>query len=107
MGPSEFRRDGQILSAPDYGGDDTDADQRDDVVEGELAPPATMIGHETVAIEEPEPAVVERAMRVAQHEHRNGVTPSRIVAMQRSKPSSCGSTTPRPICAKRLASARR
>ena len=42
-----------------YGGDDTDADQRDDVVEGELAPPATMIGHETAAIEEPEPAVVE------------------------------------------------
>ena len=83
MGPSEFRRDGQILSAPDYGGDDTDADQRDDVVEGELAPPATMIGHETVAIEEPEPAVVERAMRIAQHEHRNGVTPSRIAAMQR------------------------
>jgi hypothetical protein len=46
-------------SAPDYGGDDTDADQRDDVVEGELAPPATMIGHETAAIEEPKPAVVE------------------------------------------------
>ena len=43
-GPGEFRRDGRILSAPDYGGDDTDADQRDDVVEGELAPPATMIG---------------------------------------------------------------
>ena len=47
------------ILAPDYGGDDTDADQRDDVVEGELAPPATMIGHETAAIEEPEPAVVE------------------------------------------------
>ena len=31
----------------------------DDVVEGELAPPATMIEHETAAIEEPEPAVVE------------------------------------------------
>ena len=38
---------------------DTDADQRDDIVEGELAPSATMIGHETAAIEEPEPAVVE------------------------------------------------
>jgi hypothetical protein len=59
LGPGEFVRDGRILSAPDYGGDDTDADQRDDVVEGELAPPATMIGHETAAIEEPEPAVVE------------------------------------------------
>src|ERR1700722_1557661 len=59
LGPGEFRRDGRILSAPDYGADDPDADQRDDVVEGELAPPATMIGHETVAIEEPEPAVVE------------------------------------------------
>jgi hypothetical protein len=59
LGPGEFRRDGRILSAPDYGGDDTDADQRDDVVEGELAPPATMIGHETAAIEEQEPAVVE------------------------------------------------
>ena len=42
-----------------YGGDDTDADRRDDVVEGELARPATMIGHETAAIEEWEPAVVE------------------------------------------------
>jgi hypothetical protein len=50
LGPGEFRRDGRILSAPDYGGDDTDPDQRDDVVEGELAPPATMIGHETAAI---------------------------------------------------------
>ena len=58
LGPGEFRRDGRILSAPDYGGDHTDADQRDDVVEGELAPRATMIGHETAAIEEPEPAVV-------------------------------------------------
>ncbi|HZZ23825.1 MAG TPA: hypothetical protein VFE60_15160, partial [Roseiarcus sp.] len=57
--PGEFRRDGRILSAPNYGGDDTDADQRDDVVEGELAPPATMIGHETEAIEEPGPPVVE------------------------------------------------
>ncbi len=59
LGPGEFRRDGRILSAPDYGGDDMDADQRDDVVEGELAPPATMIGCETAAIEEPGPAVVE------------------------------------------------
>jgi hypothetical protein len=59
LGPGEFRRDGRILSAPDYGGDGTDADQRDDVVEGELAPSATMIGHETAAIEEPEPPVVE------------------------------------------------
>ena len=59
LGPGEFRRDGRILSMPSYGGDDTDADQRDDVVEGELAPPATMIGHETAAIEETEPAVVE------------------------------------------------
>ena len=59
LGPGEFVRDGRILSAPDYGADDTDADQRDGVVEGELAPPATMIGHETAAIEEPEPAVVE------------------------------------------------
>jgi hypothetical protein len=59
LGPGEFRRDGRILSTPSYGGDDTDAVQRDDVVEGELAPPATMIGHETAAIEEPEPAVVE------------------------------------------------
>ena len=59
LGPGEFRRDGRILSAPNYGGDDTDANQRDDVVEGELAPPATMIGHETAVIEEPEPAVVE------------------------------------------------
>ena len=54
LGPGEFRRDGRNLSAPDYGGDDTDADQRDDVVEGELAPPATMIEHETAAIEDPE-----------------------------------------------------
>ena len=59
LGPGEFRRDGRILSAPDYGGDDSDADQRDDVVEGELAPPATMIGHETAAVEEPEPTAVE------------------------------------------------
>ena len=58
LAPGEFVRDGRILSAPDYGGDDTDPDQRDNVVEGELAPPATMIGHETAAIEEPEPAVV-------------------------------------------------
>ncbi len=59
LGPGEFRRDGQILSAPDYGGDDTDAGERDDVVEGELTTPATMIAHEAAAIEEPEPAVVE------------------------------------------------
>jgi hypothetical protein len=59
LGPGESRRDGRILSAPDYGGDDTDADQRDDVVEGELAPSTTMIGHGTAAIDEPEPAVVE------------------------------------------------
>ena len=59
LGRGEFHRDGRILSAPDYGGDETDTDQRDDVVEGELAPPTTMIGHETAAIEEPEPAVVE------------------------------------------------
>ena len=59
LAPGEFVRDGRILSTPDYGGDDTDPDQRDNVVEGELAPPATMIGHETAAIEEPEPAVVE------------------------------------------------
>ncbi len=50
----EFVRDGRILSTPSYGGDRRD----DDVVEGELAPPATMIGHETAAIEETEPAVV-------------------------------------------------
>jgi hypothetical protein len=49
LGPGEFRRDGRILSAPGYGGDDTNADQRDDVVEGELAPPATRIRHETAA----------------------------------------------------------
>ena len=55
LGPGEFVRDGRILSTPSYGGDRRD----DDVVEGELAPPATMIGHETAAIEEPEPAVVE------------------------------------------------
>ena len=50
---------GRSLSAPDYGGDDTDAGERDDVVEGELTTPATMIAHEAAAIEEPEPAVVE------------------------------------------------
>jgi len=55
LAPGEFVRDGRILSTPSYGGDRRD----DDVVEGELAPPATMIGHETAAIEEPEPAVVE------------------------------------------------
>jgi hypothetical protein len=59
LGPDEFVRDGRILSTPSYGGEDTDADQREDVVEGELAPPTTMIGHETGAVEEPEPAVVE------------------------------------------------
>ena len=43
-----------------YGGDwYAMSTERDDVVEGELAPPATMIGHEPAAIEEPEPAVVE------------------------------------------------
>ena len=55
LAAGEFVRDGRILSTPSYGGDRRD----DDVFEGELAPPATMIGHETAAIEEPEPAVVE------------------------------------------------
>ena len=54
LGPGEFVRDGRILSTPSYGGDRRD----DDVVEGELAPPATMIGQKTAAIEESEPAVV-------------------------------------------------
>ena len=58
-GRASFAAMGGFCRRRDYGGDDTDADQRDDVVEGELAPPATMIGHETAAIEEPEPAVVE------------------------------------------------
>jgi hypothetical protein len=56
LGPGEFVRDGRILSTPSYGGDRRD----DDVVEGELAPPAQMIAHEAAsaepaAIEEPEP----------------------------------------------------
>ena len=58
-GRASFAAMGRSLSAPDYGGDDTDAGERDDVVEGELTTPATMIAHEAAAIEEPEPAVVE------------------------------------------------
>ena len=52
----DVERDGRIIPMPRY--DDGRRDN-DDVVEGELAPPATMIGHETAAIDEPEPAVVE------------------------------------------------
>ena len=52
----DVERDGRIIPTPRY---DDDRRDNDDVVEGELAPPATMIGHETAAIEEPEPAVVE------------------------------------------------
>ena len=59
----EFVRDGRILSAPDYGGeprdDDDDRHDADDIVEGHLVQRSPMIGHETAAIEEPEPAVVE------------------------------------------------
>ena len=56
LGPGEFRRDGRILSTPDYGGDDTDADQHDGCCRGRACPPsAPMIAHEATAIEEPEP----------------------------------------------------
>ena len=61
-GAEQFRRDGQFR--PGHGGDDTDADQRDDAVEGELAPPATMIDvrrwpsrAEPVAVEAIEPVL--------------------------------------------------
>ena len=65
LGPGEFVRDGRILSAPDYGGDDADADQRDDaddIVEGHLAQRSPMIEHEAaepIEASEPHSAVVE------------------------------------------------
>ena len=58
---ASFDAMGRDFRCRDYGGDDRMPISATMLLEGELAPPATMIGHEAAAIEEPEPAVVRRS----------------------------------------------
>ena len=69
LAPGEFRRDGRILSTPRYGVERRDNAVDDDIVEGQLSPPAAMLGRQVEAaeVEAPPGAVIGPATPTPAH----------------------------------------